>query len=255
MIGLIIYKKEEASVDYIDWLIDEFKNNGINLKLIYFEDFLKNGIDFKPSFVINKTRNVNISLMFELNNILVLNNSKVSDLSDNKLKAYNHAKENGLVTADVLLNKTKDIIVRKKYNGHGGDNIFLTNEHFMETEEYICQKYLEDTIGDIRFFVVGNKIINACIRKNDKSFLHNYKKGANIELYNIDEKAISHVNKFLKGIYCDYVGIDFLLRKDGQLVFNEIEDVCGSRMLSFLGCNNTTKEYIIHIKTLINIKE
>ena len=45
----------------------------------------------------------------------------------------------------------------------------------------------------------------------------------------------------------DYAGIDFLLTKDNKLIFNEIEDVVGSRMLSKLGINNTTDLYLEHI--------
>ncbi len=251
MKGLIIYKKNEASVDYIEWLLNEFKINGINLELLYYEDFLEKGYKEKIDFVINKTRDVNISYIFELNNIKVINNSLITELSANKLKAYAHAKNNGLKTADVLLNNNNEKFIRKKIDGHGGEDITLTDVGFIDEENYLCQKYLGDTVGDIRFFVIGNKIVNACIRKNEKHFLHNFKKGANVSIYNVDDIATRKVNSFLNGIYCDFVGIDFLLQKDGELIFNEIEDVCGSRMLSFLGCNNTTNEYIIHIKYLL----
>ncbi len=251
--GIIIYKKDEASVDYVNWVIKAFAEENLNLKLVYLEDFLKKGINEKIDFVINKTRNVSISYMFELNNIRVFNNSLVTELSANKLKAYYHAKNNGLKTSDILISKNDSFFVRKEVSGHGGDNVFLTKDGFLENETNLCQKYLENTVGDIRFYVVGNQIINACIRKNSENFLHNFKKGAKVELYNVDDYEKTQVNKFLKGIYCDFVGIDFLLLKSGELIFNEIEDVVGSRMLSELGVNNTTEKFASHLKTEINI--
>lgn len=248
MNGIIIYKKNEVSFDYISWLINDFKKENLNLTLVYLEDFLINGYNKKIDFVINKTRNSSISYMFELNGIRVLNNSFVTELSNNKLKGYNYAKKIGIETADILIKKQADKFIRKQIDGHGGDNVFLTDKGFIDNENYLCQKFIENVIGDIRFFVVGNKIINACIRRNKDNFLHNYKKGAEIELYNIDQKSEKLINLFLKDIKFDFVGIDFLLLENGKLIFNEIEDVCGSKMLSALGVNNTTYEFLNYIK-------
>ncbi len=252
MNGIIIYKKEDISIDYVKWLVERFKEEGISLELVLYKDFLVNGINKKVDFVINKTRDSTISYMFELNSIRVFNNSIINELSANKLKAYKHANDNNLETAQILLTNSKEKFIRKQIDGHGGDNIFLTSDGFINEENYLCQKFLDDVVGDIRFFIVGNKIINAVIRKNSKNFLHNFKKGAKVEVYNTDDFAKEHVEKFLNGIYCDFVGIDFFLLKNGQLVFNEIEDVCGSRMLSELGINNTTDEFLEHIKKFGN---
>ncbi len=250
MNGIIIYQKEDISIEYVNWLIDEFKKECILLELVYYECFLINGIEKKVEFIINKTRDVSLTYMFELNNIRVFNNSCISELSSNKLRGYAHAKNNGLTTADILIKKQNNDLIRKPVDGHGGENISLTKE-FLTRKNYLCQKYIDNTIGDVRFYVVGNKIINSVIRKNEKSFLHNYKKGAKVEVYSLDDYSRESVNKFLNGIYCDFVGIDFLLLNTGELVFNEIEDVCGSRMLSMLNINNTTSEFIKQIKTVL----
>lgn len=245
--GYIIYKKNDVSLDYVNWQIHEFKKQNIILKLLYEEDFLLNGVNDKIDFVINKTRNVNISYIFELNNIKVFNNSFVSELSSNKLKAYKYAQKHGLTTANILINKPSYDFIKKTVDGHGGNDVYLTNKEFISTANYFCQSFIKDTVGDIRYFIVGNKIVNSCIRKNENSYLHNYKQGAKVEIYNYSHDEEILVNKFLENIYCDYVGIDFLLLKNGDVIFNEIEDVCGSRMLSHLGVNNTTSHFIEHI--------
>ncbi len=251
MKGIIIYKKEDVSLEYVNWLIDEFAKEGTSLKLVYLKDFLQNGLSEDVDFVINKTRNVSITYMFELNGIRVFNNSLVNELSSNKLKAYSHAKSNGLKTADILIKKQDNDFIRKPVDGHGGENISLSKDSFLIEENFLCQSFVPNAIGDIRFYVVGNKIINSVIRKNSKNFLHNYKKGAKVEVYRQDDYSKECVNKFLEGIYCDFVGIDFLLLDTGELVFNEIEDVCGSRMLSELNINNTTEEFIKQIKSVL----
>ncbi len=251
MKGIIIYKKKDVSLTYVNWLIDEFLKQGIGLKLIYLEHFLLNGIKEEINFVINKTRNSNISYMFEINNIRVFNKSIINELSANKLKGYYHARNNGLKTSEILLYNTPEKFIRKTIDGHGGEDIYLTNESFLKSENNLCQKFISNVVGDVRFYIVGNKIINAVIRKNSKNFLHNYKKGAKVEMYIVDKQAEASIDKFLDGIYCDYVGIDFLLLQNGELIFNEIEDVCGSRMLSHLNINNTTEEFLRHIKKVL----
>lgn len=250
-IGHIIYKKVDANINYISWIINEFLKEGITLKLLYEEDFLKHGLNEKTDFIINKTRNVNITYMFEINNIRVFNNSKVSELSSNKLKAYSYAKKNRINSSDILLYKTEENFIKKTVDGHGGNDVQLSNNIFLEDDNWLCQKFAKNTVGDIRFYIVGNKIINACIRKNENSFLHNYKKGASISIYNYSKDEEQLVYKFLNNIYCDYAGVDFLLQSDGHLLFNEIEDVCGSIMLSKLGVNNTTYEFVKHVKHVI----
>ena len=45
----------------------------------------------------------------------------------------------------------------------------------------------------------------------------------------------------------DYAGFDFFITKEGKLIFNEIEDAVGSRMLSLLGENETVPLFVEHI--------
>lgn len=47
------------------------------------------------------------------------------------------------------------------------------------------------------------------------------------------------------------VGIDFLIGHDGELIFNEIEDVVGSRTLSEISDINLLEKYVTFIKTKV----
>lgn len=54
------------------------------------------------------------------------------------------------------------------------------------------------------------------------------------------------VNKVIDAIYIDYAGID-IIYDNGYLVFNEIEDAVGARMLYKLTDIDPVKFYIQHI--------
>ena len=85
------------------------------------------------------------------------------------------------------------------------------------------------------------------------SILCNYKHGSEIQLYEASSEQFKIVTKLIDSIgIVDFVGIDFFLTEDGKFIFNEIEDVVGSRMLSALGCNDTVPLYVEHILECMN---
>lgn len=72
-------------------------------------------------------------------------------------------------------------------------------------------------------------------------------------MYEASDEQLKIITKLIKRIgIVDFVGIDFFLTDNGQFIFNEIEDVVGSRMLSALGCNNTVPLYVEHILRCMN---
>ena len=123
----------------------------------------------------------------------------------------------------------------KSRAGHGGSEVLLINckEEASRIDNsnnaYIYQKYIPNN-GDVRLYVLDNRVIAAIKRKSDKDFRNNYSLGGRVELFEpskeMEELAIQ-ISKLLKA---DYVGVDFLLTNDGYFV-NEIEDPVGARML------------------------
>lgn len=252
MDGLLMYNKDDflKNKSYVDWLIQIGKEYALNLKLVFKEDFLKKGIpNDKIHFVINRTRCYEISLMFELNNIRVFNNSTITLLGNNKLAAYKYAKDKGYVYPKVLVSwENKKNVISKPYNGHGGQGIDLVeNVDFNDGSIRLQQEFLTDIIGDIRFYVINNKIIHSILRTSKDKIVSNFSQGGDIQYYEYNLEQKEYVENFVRDIKVDYAGIDFLLTKDNNLIFNEIEDVVGSRMLSKLGINNTTELYLEHI--------
>src|SRR5690625_6839454 len=90
---------------------------------------------------------------------------------------------------------------------------------------------------DLRVFVIGKQIIAAVLRVNNNDFRANFKLGGSAFLYHLTIDEVEMINKIINHFDFGLVGIDFLIDKEGNLLFNEIEDVVGSRILS-----ETTKD-------------
>lgn len=258
MNGLLVYSKEDIgkNSDYINWFIDEAQKRSMIIKVTTDQEIKTNGLDTNQGvdFVVNRSRSYEISLLFELNDIRVFNNAYITLIGNNKLAAYAYAKEKGYKFPKILLDYSieKQILV-KPNNGHGGAGIDLVkNTDLLSSTEKLKQEYISNIIGDIRFYIINNKIINAVIRSSNDKIVSNFSQGGNFRVYNYSRNEEQFVKEFLKGRTFDYVGIDFFLTEAGELIFNEVEDVVGSRMLSVLGINNTTELYLEHIYNTVH---
>ncbi len=73
--GLLLYNREDydKNASYVDWLIREAQKKGLQLSFQLKDVFLKKGLEANHgfTFLINRTRSYEISLMFELNGIRV----------------------------------------------------------------------------------------------------------------------------------------------------------------------------------------
>lgn len=269
--GLIVYNKYDVhkNMSYIDWLkeIGEKYSLEIELKVIdnnisaeILKELLRGNI-----FVINRSRNWELSQLAEEQGIRVFNNSEFCILGNDKLRGYEFVKKIGIKYAPIFkeseeIEENKKIIVKPR-NGHGGIGIDIvdTIKGALDTNQNIYQEFIDDYKGDIRFYIINNKIVQSVIRKpQGNNALANFSQGGQVEIYNPNTYELGVVNKILSKIQIDYGGIDFLLKKDNTLLFNEFEDVVGSRLLSYLGVNNTTDLFLekiyIKIKGLIEIE-
>ena len=257
MNGLLVYSKEdlEKNAEYISWLMREAKKRNMKLKVITDEFIQTQGIDLVETvdFVINRSRSYEIAVLFELNNIRVFNNADVTLIGNNKLAGYKYAKNKGFKFPKIFLDfLNKKQVLLKPNNGHGGEGIELLDKDKPLTDtNKIKQEFISDLIGDIRFYVINNEIISAVIRFSDEKIVSNYSQGGSFKIYNYSKSEAIFIKKFIQGTHFDYVGLDFFLTKNNELLFNEIEDVVGSRMLSHLGINNTTELYLEHIQNVI----
>ena len=146
----------------------------------------------------------------------------------------------------------------KSVSGHGGREVFILNEFDSDniipmeaacekyySDKYVIQPYIDCGNKDLRVYIIGGKIIGAVVRHGISGFKANYSLGGEVSLYELRQDQKNTVMKIANELKADYCGIDFLLfGNDDTLIFNEIEDVVGARMLS--ECSTKNKE--IHLQ-------
>ena len=251
--GILIYNEKdvEKNKSYISWLIEEGSKRDLNIRLLLDEKI--NNLEFNFKFAINRSRNFNATYKLEEEGIKVYNNYKFCILGNDKLIAYDYIDTLGIKYPKVFRNLDdsfkKNKVIEKPKNGHGGSDIRIVDEYDnIDFSKNVYQEYIEDYIGDIRFYVINNKIEHAVIRIPKKnSIISNFTKGGDVHIYNYSNKEEKIINKILENLNIDFGGIDFLLLRNGELLFNEFEDAVGSRMLSYLGVNDTMDKFLNHI--------
>lgn len=152
--------------------------------------------------------------------------------------------------------------VIKSVSGHGGKEVMLldkfinSNITFGEQEpkgadcyhdKYVIQPLINCDGRDLRVYIIGKKIIGAVLRQSATGFKSNYSLGGQISLYELSQNQKKTIQTIIDAFDFDYVGIDFLVDNTGNLIFNEIEDVVGARMLSECSNIDYIGMYIEHI--------
>lgn len=242
MIGYVYYERKDASRNekFIDELIDEAKKIGIDLKLLMDDE--------KPlkdaEFIIFRGRNATLAKQFEADGFRMFNRSEVNRIANNKLSTFELAVMLGIPTIEThKLYTPKQIdqfpVIVKTADGYGGEEVHLCRDA-SEIQQIqlrypgrllVIQPYIETNATDVRIFTLGNEIIGAVKRTGVNSFKSNYTLGGKIERYKPTKRDALMVEKVTSALQSDYIGIDFLMLPNGQLVLNEIEDPVGARSL------------------------
>lgn len=145
-------------------------------------------------------------------------------------------------------------VVVKSVSGHGGTEVFLVeNQEFdprMLTIEsdFVIQPLVGNKHQDLRVYVLGKEILACVLRTAKEGFKSNFSLGGNVELYQLTEEQEENINRITALFDFGLVGIDFIVADDGTLLFNEIEDVVGARMLYQCTDINLVKKYLSFIK-------
>src|SRR5699024_1276836 len=117
--------------------------------------------------------------------------------------------------------------VLKPTNGRGGQEVF-----YVDTDEALSKAKLSFTSNqliaqdanvmlghDVRVFIIGKKIIAAVLRKNKNDFRANFKLGGDAILYHLSSEEHALITKIVNHFNFGLVGIDFLIGKNGELLF------------------------------------
>jgi len=240
MSGILIYSASEAQRNA--FAIEKFREN-LDTALVTEENL---NFSADTDFVINRTNNSSIAESFEKRGIRVFNPSSLTALANNKQRCYEFMSKNGIEIMPVNYKKTPVVI--KPSDGKGGKDVRLIKSGEIPIKKgYVYQKPASDLGKDLRVWLIGGRIAAAALRESKTDFRSNFCLGGNAYLYTLSEEERALVMKIAGLVKYDYIGIDFVFN-NGRIVFNEIEDAVGARMVYSLTEIDIIKEYCNYIK-------
>ena len=241
MSGVLIYTNKEAKRNRFS--IEKFIQK-LDVRLV--DENYRGDADF----VINRTNDYKIAEYFESRGIRVFNPSSLSKIANDKQKCYEFMKENGI---EIMPINYKGVpAVKKKIDGHGGIDVYMLDKAEPFEDGYVYQKPC-DTLGrDVRVWLIGGKIIASILRSSDTDFRSNFCLGGKASEYTLTDDDRALVYKIADLLDYDYIGIDFIFN-NGRLVFNEIEDTVGARMIYSLTDIDIISLYCDYIKEELSL--
>ncbi|MDF2908142.1 MAG: hypothetical protein K0R34_3463 [Herbinix sp.] len=285
MVAWIIYHRENAiyNQQYIRFYIEEGAKQGIECKLLLVEEMefgVREGQWFLtyqkeetvlPDFAICRAIYPLLNRQLEYMGIPVFNNSFVAEICNDKARTYQYLAATGIKMVDTNFYRNAQIkealdqamtpTVIKAVAGHGGSQVFLVHGN-QEEESLEYPSLIEKLAGsdvvvqpltgtrnqDLRVYVIGTEIIAAVLRTAKEGFKSNFSLGGEVSLYQLSTSEIELVNCIIGQFNFGLVGIDFIIGDEGELIFNEIEDVVGSRMLYQCSHINIVEKYLSFIR-------
>lgn len=254
----LIYDRKEADRNkrYINFYFEKCALRGVDIKLVILED----GIDFShlPDAAVVRTMVPGLSERLEKAGIRVYNNSFLSRIANDKEETFLYLSSHGVKTPETF-SVTDSFsppfypIVLKPVKGKGGRDVCMIKNY----EEYlayrarvgercIAQRPVSGLGKDLRVYVVGNKIIAAMLRRSENDFRSNFCLGGKAEPYSLSPKERAEAEKIISLFDIGCAGIDFMFDR-GEIIFNEIEDVVGARMLYIYTDVDIVAEYLDYI--------
>ncbi|WP_164216383.1 ATP-grasp domain-containing protein [Virgibacillus sp. YIM 98842] len=276
--GWLIYEKKDAvnNQSFIEWFIEEAHLQNMALTLILREEIMIGIKQNSPVIFINRkeaglpdaaivrTMDPFLSSHLEACGVSVFNSSHVSRICNNKALTHQYISELSIPMVDMVFSNREQIqekqpfdypFIIKEMSGKGGTGVYyIENRKDLQAcmvkishPEIIIQRCNVQLGKDVRVFVVGKEIVGAVLRGNKHDFRANFKLGGNASLYHLNDRERDMVKQIMNIFDFGLAGIDFLIGYNGELIFNEIEDVVGSRTLSAVSNINILNKYMHYI--------
>ena len=255
--GLIVYNDYDAKCNrfFINKCLELLNNEDFSLKYIDEDKLLEYAATNKVDFVIYRGRNHLLLEELENKGIKTFNNALTNKTANDKYLTYEFLKENSLPYIETYLEPKSFPCIMKSVSGHGGQEVFFVKsiEEVNQIKakhpnlKFIFQEFLENN-GDVRIYVLNQKVIVSIKRKSQVDYRNNYSLGGEVELFKPSQEMVETAIKIASLLKADFIGVDFLLTKEGYKII-EIEDPVGSRMVYKLKPElDIIKQYVEHIK-------
>lgn len=233
---IVIYPKEEAERNA--FAVDKLCR-GLGAQLVT-PDY-----DGEAAYVVNRTNDYRVAQRFEKRGLRVFNPSAFSRLANDKQACYDDMEQHGIPILPTRY--CMPPFVKKLKNGHGGQGVVWCDSVADYDESMVCQQPASDLGKDLRVWVLGGEIVTAVLRVSETDFRSNYCLGGRAVPYVLSEEETALVQKIITLVDGDYYGIDFLF-DNGRLVFNELEDTVGARMIYATSDIDILQQYCDYIK-------
>ncbi|ADU31353.1 ATP-grasp domain-containing protein [Evansella cellulosilytica] len=275
-LGWLIYRNEDIHKNerFINFLHEAAEQYDLVLSLVSYEDLvyqLANGTTSftdkeKPSFVINRSVSPWLNEVIALNGIRVFNNATVARLANDKRLTHAYFQHKGIrmlptvSTTKLQLVKQPPLsfpFVVKDPLSRGGVGVFhvKTEKELVElapsfSDDCIVQPVCDSPGKDLRVYIMNNEIVAAILRESETSteIRANISTGGTSRLYDLSHREKMLITKMCEEITIDFAGIDFLFDKNGDLLFNEMEDAVGCRSLYMNSEINIAALFMKHVK-------
>lgn len=274
--GWLIYEEEHSKKNesFIQWFMEESEALNIDLRFLLQSQIsfgvrnseLEINVDGRntaiPDFVIMRNVAPLFSKQLERMNIPCFNSHQVASMCNDKAKTHQYLAGKGIPMLDTYFVSADELhqgnlplpypFVVKSAAGRGGVEVFLVeNVEQLETAKkelsphpLVVQPLAATPGKDLRVYVLGKQIVAAVLRTNEASFKANFSLGGSAAVYSLNEMERQLVEKIIGQFEFGLVGVDFLFDENDQLLFNEIEDVVGCRMLCQTTDINIVRRYL-----------
>jgi len=275
--GWLVYNEADArrNTVYINRFLSEAAALSITLQLVGREE-LAFGVErgrlilrmrgekaVLPDFCVMRNMDELLSGQLEALGIQVFNNARISAIANDKARTYQYLAAHGIPMPDTLFVRAGDYrvdhtahlpfpAVLKSVRGRGGAEVYRLEspEELAETLSradpnayYVVQELVQPG-RDVRVFIVGGQIVGAVLRESDSDFRANHSLGGRSSLHTLTPEELALTKRVTALFEIGMAGIDLIYREDGTALFNEMEDVVGSRTLSMNSDINIVRLYL-----------
>ena len=252
------YLQSEKFEEIYNWLIEAAKKEGYNLRKIP-NDQLDSILpanpqninwNTRPEFVLFWDKDINLARMLEREGFRVFNSAEGIEACDSKALTFIKLKNKNIkmpktYMAPMTFDKEyKDYtfvlqvegnigypMVIKENNGSFGEQVYLVNNYYEAVEKikdighdkFVMQEYIESSKGrDVRIHVVGDEVVTAMERVNDKDFRANITNGGKMKKYEPTPEQKQMAIDVCRELNLDFAGVDILFGKDNEPVLCEV---------------------------------
>ena len=195
--------------------------------------------------VINRSNDYRIAGFYESRGVRVFNPAAFTRLANDKQAAYDFMEQNGIEIMPTRYSVPP--FVKKPRGGHGGEGVVMCQSADEYDENMVCQKPASDLGKDLRVWILGGEIRAAMLRVSKDDFRSNFCLGGEAVPYALSADETALIKKIITLVKGDYFGVDFVF-DNGRIVFNELEDAVGARMLYAKTNIDIIAEYCSYIK-------